>query len=194
MFVKKFLPYLTLLVVPALHGQGSVQWTPELSMKVKTVSTAVPSPDGKLAVWTETHPVMEGDKSEMLTQVYLAHTDGTGRIELTRGEKSSNAPMFSADSEWVFFASDRNGKRNVYRIPVDGGEAELLLTHITGSLGAFSVSPNGKFVAFTSRPPDADEDRAKREKRDFKVIDENPHNQSLWMITVEPDVHGRRDS
>ncbi len=41
--------------------------------------------------------------------------------------------------------------------------------------------------------PDLDEDRAKREKRDFRVIDENPHNNSLWMIPVEPDVHGRRE-
>ena len=32
------------------------QWTPELSMKVKTVTAAVPSPDGRLAVWTETRP------------------------------------------------------------------------------------------------------------------------------------------
>ncbi len=97
--------------------------------------TAVPSPDGKLAAWTETHAVMDGEKSESVTQVYLARTDGSGRIELTRGEKSSNAPAFSPDSEWVFFASDRSGKRNVYRIPVDGGEAEML-TNWTGTLGS----------------------------------------------------------
>jgi len=185
MFAKKYLP---LLLIPVLQAQ----WTPELSMKVKTVSTAVPSPDGKLAAWTETHAVMDGEKSESVTQVYLARTDGSGRIELTRGEKSSNAPAFSPDSEWVFFASDRSGKRNVYRIPVDGGEAEML-TNWTGTLAAFAISPNGKWVAFTGRMPDLDEDRAKREKRDFRVLNENPHNNSLWMIPVEPDVHGRRE-
>src|SRR5258708_7908894 len=134
------------------------QWTPELSMKVKAVTAAVPSPDGKLAAWTETHPVFDGEKSESQTQVYLAHSDGAARIQLTRGEKSSNAPAFSPDSTWVLFASDRGGKRNIYRIPIDGGEAELL-TSITGTLGTFSISPNGKWVAFTSRDTDTDEER-----------------------------------
>ncbi|HLX43417.1 MAG TPA: S9 family peptidase [Bryobacteraceae bacterium] len=184
MFAKRLL-WLTL--APALYAQ----WTPELSMKVKTVTAAVPSPDGKLAAWTETHPVMDGEKSEALTQVYLARADGSGRLQLTRGDKSANAPAFSADSNWVFFASDRNGKRNIYRIPVDGGEAEMV-TNWTGALGAFGVSPNGKWIAFTAREADPEEDRARREKRDLRVIDENPHNQSLWLIPVEADAGGKR--
>src|ERR1700749_1298275 len=115
MYAKRAL----LLFVPVL---AFAQWTPDLSMKVKTVTPAVPSPDGKLAVWTETHPVMDGEKSESNTQVYLAATDGSNRFQLTRGEKSANAPTFSPDSHWVFFASDREGKRNVYGIPMDGGD------------------------------------------------------------------------
>ena len=167
------------------------QWTPELSMKVRTVSAAVPSADGRLAAWTETYPLMDGEKSESVTHVFLAHADGSGRIQLTRGEKSSNAPAFSPDASWVFFASDRNGKRNIYRIAVDGGEAEML-TSWTGTLGGYSVSPNGKWIAFTGREADNDDERAKREKRDFRVLDENPKNQSLWLIPVEADMGGKR--
>ena len=74
---------------------------------------------------------------------------------------------------------------------MDGGEAELI-TNWTGTLGAYAVSPNGKWIAFAGREADPDEDRAKREKLDFRVIDENPHNQSLWLIPVEPDVAGKR--
>ena len=184
MFVKRAL---WMFLAPVLYAQ----WTPELSMKVKTVTAAVPSPDGKLAAWTETHPVMDGEKSEFLTQVYLAHSDGSDRMQLTRGEKSANAPAFSADSAWVFFASERGGKRNIYRIPVDGGEAEMV-TSWTGTLAAFAISPNGKWIAFTGREADPDEDRAKLEKRDFRVIDENPHDRSLWLIPVETDASGKR--
>jgi dipeptidyl aminopeptidase/acylaminoacyl peptidase len=166
-----------------ISGAAFAQWTPQLSIKVKTVTSAVPCPDGRLAVWTETHAVMEGDKSETLTQVYLANADGTARMQLTRGDKSSSAPAFSNDSKWVYFASERSGKRNLYRIPVDGGEAEQL-TSWSGTMGAYSLSPNGKWIAFTGREPDLEVERAKREKRDFRVIDENPANQSLWIIPV----------
>jgi dipeptidyl aminopeptidase/acylaminoacyl peptidase len=167
------------------------QWTPELSMQVKTVTAPVPSPDGKFAAWTQTQAVMDGEKSEMLTHVFLAHADGSGRMQLTRGEKSANAPAFSADSAWVFFASDRSGKRNLYRIAVDGGEAEAL-TNWTGTLGAYSVSPDGKWIAFVGREADPSEETVRRQKLDFRVIDDNPKNQPLWLVPVEADVHGRR--
>jgi dipeptidyl aminopeptidase/acylaminoacyl peptidase len=179
---------IVLLLIPAaLYAQ----WTPELSMKVKTVTAPVPSPDGRLAVWTETGPVMDGEKSEPLTHVFLAHSDGSGRLQLTRGEKSADAPAFAADSASVFFASERSGKRHLYRIAVDGGEAERI-TDWSGTLGTYAVSPNGKWIAFTAREPDTGDDRAKREKLDFRVLDENPRNQSLWMVPVEPNVEGKR--
>ncbi len=178
------------LAVLCLAPLGA-QWTPELSMKVKTVTAPVPSPDGRLAAWTQTVAVMDGEKSEMLTHVFLARTDGSGRVQLTRGEKSANAPAFSPDSQWVFFASDRSGKRNLYRIPVDGGEAEAL-TSFNGTMGAYAVSPDGKWIAFAGREADPSEETARRQKLDFRVIDENPRNQALWLIPVEPDVHGRR--
>ena len=54
MFVKRLL---WLALAPALYAQ----WTPELSMKVKTVTAPVPSPDGHLAAWTETQAVMDGE-------------------------------------------------------------------------------------------------------------------------------------
>src|SRR5713101_4552496 len=87
-----------LLLLPAAIF---AQWTPELSMKVKTVTAPVPSPDGRLCVWTQTQSVMDGEKSETLTHVFLSRADGSGRMPLTRGDKSANAPSFSPDSAWV---------------------------------------------------------------------------------------------
>jgi len=141
--------------------------------------------------YTQSHAVIETEKSEVDTQIYLATADGSHRTQLTRGEKSATAPEFSPDGRYVYFSSERSGKPNLWRIPVDGGEAEML-TDWKGEIGAFHVSPDGKWIAFAGMEPRADEEKAKKEKRDFRVIDENPKNHTLWIVAAEPDSQGKR--
>jgi len=167
-------------------------WTPELSMKVQTVGDVTPSPDGRWVVWTQTRRVMEPEKSENSTQVFLARSDGTGRLQLTFGDKSASNPRFSPDGLSIFFVSEREGQPAVYRIAVDGGEAERI-TSFKGSIASYEISPDGKWIAFTGRETDPDEERAKKEKRDFKVIDESPRNAALWVTPVEASVGGKRE-
>jgi dipeptidyl aminopeptidase/acylaminoacyl peptidase len=166
------------------------QWTPELSMQVRNITEVLPSPDGSTVVWTESVPVMTGEKSEVNTQLFFAHSDGTGRLQLTRGEKSATAAEFSPDGSFVYFASERAGKRNVFRIAVDGGEAEKL-TDWKGGLGDYHVSPNGKWIAFTASPERPDLETAKKLKTDFRVVDEDPADQSLYVVPVSEDGSGQ---
>jgi dipeptidyl aminopeptidase/acylaminoacyl peptidase len=166
-------------------------WSPELSMQVQPVGDVVPSPDGKLVAYTQSHAAVGTEKSEVETQIFLAAADGSHRTQLTRGEKSATSPEFSPDSRFVYFLSERSGKPNLWRIPVDGGEAEML-TDWKGEIGAFHVSPDGKWVAFAGMEARAEEEQAAKEKRDFRVIDENPKNHSLWLIAADVDVQGKR--
>src|SRR5579872_165412 len=89
----------------AAIAESPSAWTPEFSARFQTIATVVPSPDGKWAVWTQSKPVMETERSEVLTQIYLGAIDGSKRIQLTRGEKSSTSPSFSPDSRYVYFTS-----------------------------------------------------------------------------------------
>src|ERR1035438_114416 len=172
-------------------AQPPTAWTPEISMQVQPVADVVPSPDGKLVAYTQSHAVIETEKSEVDTQIFLAAADGSHRTQLTRGEKSASAPEFSPDGRYVYFSSERSGKPNLWRIPVDGGEAEML-TDWKGEIGAYRVSPDGKWIAFAGMEPRADEEKEKKEKRDFRVIDENPKNHSLWIVPAEADSQGKR--
>ena len=181
----------TILLAAAAWAQAPKSWTPELSMEVKNIGDVVPSPDGQLVAYTQTRAAMETEKSDMDTQIFLAHSDGSHRIQLTRGEKSASAPSFSPDGRFVYFSSERSGKPNLWRIPVDGGEAEML-TDWKGEMGAYRVSPDGKWLAFAGAEPPPDEEKDKKEKRDFRVIDENPRNHSLWVLPAELDIHGKR--
>jgi dipeptidyl aminopeptidase/acylaminoacyl peptidase len=180
-----------LLFLAAAFAGAPAGWTPEISMQVRPVGDVVPSPDGKLVAYTQSRAVMEADKSEIDTQIFLAAADGSHRVQLTRGDKSAVSPSFSPDGHYVYFSSERSGKPNLWRIPEDGGEAEML-TAWKGEIGPYHVSPDGKWVAFAGREPSPEEEKRAKEKRDFRVVDENPRNHSLWLIPTEPDSHGKR--
>jgi dipeptidyl aminopeptidase/acylaminoacyl peptidase len=179
-------------ILPLAPAQAPTAWSPELAMQVRSVGDVTPSPDGTLAAYTETRAVMEEERSEQLTHIFLARADGSGRFQLTQGEKSATAPQFSPDGRYVWFRSERTGKANLFRIPVDGGEAERV-TDWKGALGAFLVSPDGKWVAFAGRPEDEELQKAAKEKRDFRVVDEKPKNNGLWLISAEAKADGKRE-
>ena len=160
-------------------------------MQVQTLASVVPSPDGKRVAWTQSKAAMTGEQSEWVSQIYLAGADGAGRIQLTRHEKGARSPLFSPDGRFLYFSSSRSGKDNLWRIPADGGEAEML-TDWKGTLGRFAVSPCGKWVAFTGVEESADDEKAKKEKRDFRVVGEKPPNHALWIIPAEAGADGKR--
>jgi len=162
----------------------AADWSPALSMKLKTISGVIPSPDGKSVIWLETQAVIETEKSEMLTHVHFARIDGSGRRQLTQGEKSANAAEWAPDGNSIFFASDRSGKRNFYRLPIAGGEAEKL-TDWKGNLGSYKVSPDGKHLAFTAAEEDKDLEKRRKEKLDFRVVGAKPPRQGLWLLELK---------
>jgi dipeptidyl aminopeptidase/acylaminoacyl peptidase len=176
-----------------VYSDSINSWTPEFSMQVRTIGTVVPSPDARWVAYTEVKAVAEGERSEQVTQIFLARADGSRRLQLTRAEKSSSAPAFSPDGRYVYFVSDRSGKSNVYRMLIEGGEAEML-TDLKGSLGEYKVAPDGKSIAYTGYEPPPDKEKAAKEKRDFRVVDADPENFGLSIIPAEANDEGKRDA
>src|SRR5258708_950935 len=182
--------FLTLLLGSAL-AQGPALWTPEFTFQFQSVGVVVPSPDGSKVAWTQTRAVLDTERSETQTQVWLAAADGSHRVQLTRGEKNSTNPAFSPDGRFVYFMSERSGKNNVYRIAVAGGEAEML-TDFKGTLAAFQISPDGKTIAFAGYEAPADVEKNRKEKRDWHVVDSTSENHALYVIPAEADADGKR--
>jgi dipeptidyl aminopeptidase/acylaminoacyl peptidase len=162
-------------------------------MQVRTIGSVVPSPDARWVAYTEVKAIAEGERSEQVAQIFLARADGSRRFQLTRAEKGSSAPTFSSDGRYVYFLSDRSGKSNIYRVLVEGGEAEML-TDVKGSIGEFKVSPDGKTVAYAGFEPPPDLEKSHKEKRDFRVVDTDPENFALYTIPAEPNDEGKREA
>jgi dipeptidyl aminopeptidase/acylaminoacyl peptidase len=190
-----------LLACAALAGAGlladshrqpaAAHWTPELTMKVKEVTSVVPSPDGKRVAYAVRTAVMEGEKSEYRTQIHLADSDGGNAFQLTRGEKSSEHPQWSPDGKTIAFVSDRSGKRNVWLIRPQGGEA-WRLTDVKTGVGRFRWSPDGKHIAYTAVDSQTPEEEKKaKEKNDARVVDGSFKMNRLHVIAVPSDTHGK---
>jgi dipeptidyl aminopeptidase/acylaminoacyl peptidase len=168
-------------------------WTPELMLKAKGVADVAVSPDGKRVVLSVSTPVTEGEKSEWVSQVYVASSDGKQSVQLTRSDKSATNPAWGPDGQWIAFLTPRAGpKANLWRIRVDGGEAEQL-TDEKGGLTAFQWSPDGTQIAFLMLDPKTDaEEKADREKRDAFVVNENQKRSRLYVVPVNANTEGKR--
>src|SRR6266508_105113 len=143
----KFLSFILTIAlgVPALSfgtrsetSDQATVWTPELSMKVKAVGGVQVSPDGKRVLYTVNEPVMVSEKSEYLTQIWMASADGGDAYQMTFGEKPSTNPDWSPDGRWIAFTSSRSGKNNLYLMRSTGGEAEMI-TDVKSGVGRFAL-------------------------------------------------------
>jgi dipeptidyl aminopeptidase/acylaminoacyl peptidase len=124
------------------------------------------SPDGRFVAYVVT-PV--GMKEEHPARaIWVAAADGgTPPRRLTAGVANDERPRWAADSRSLFFLSDRNerGKAQLYRIAVDGGEAEAL-TEWKGGLAGFAPLPDGATVAIWAKDEPTDEDERREKGRD----------------------------
>jgi dipeptidyl aminopeptidase/acylaminoacyl peptidase len=177
----------------ALAEDAPTAWTPELQLQVKGVGNVTPSPDGSRVVFEVSEAVTEGETSEYRTHLWMVVGASGEPFQLTRGDESTTSATWSPDGQWVYFSSSRGGeKSNIFRINVNGGEAEKL-TDLEGGLSGFQVSPDGKLMAITMSDPETDEEKAeKKEKRDARVIDDVFKYSHLYAFPIKADENGER--
>lgn len=173
---------------PPLSAQApdTTTWTPATSMRVRQIQGIAVSPDGSKVAYGVRVPVMEGEKSEYLTHLWVVNADGSGARQYTRGDKSASSPAFSPDGRWLAFSSSRSGKNQVWVMPLDGGEARQVTDAKSGTAG-FAWSPDGKRIGYLMTDPETDEEAArKKEKRDPIFVDQNFKYAHLYAVPFDP--------
>jgi dipeptidyl aminopeptidase/acylaminoacyl peptidase len=165
-----------------------------MHLKFKAVGTPRVSPDGKRVVYTVNEAVMTADKSEFVTQIWLANIATKQSIQLTYGEKSSTNPKWSPDGNWIAFTSNRKDNRNnLYLLSLNGGEAEPL-TDGKSAVINFAWSPDGRSIAFTMTDTKTDdEEKNDKGKNDYRWVDENIKLARLYVLSLQKDANGKRE-
>src|SRR6476659_2322678 len=132
-----------------VYGQDKQQnWSPAQCLKLKNITAVRPSPDGSKVLYTVREAVMTQERSEYINQVFVCNADGSNTIQLTHGDKNSSNPQWSNDGKWIAYTSNRDGKNNLYVIPINGGESEKITDTKTG-VEDYKWSADDKMNAFT---------------------------------------------
>ena len=191
--MKALAAVLTLLVLFTATATAQT-WDPEMQLKLKAVGSPRVSPDGKRVVYTVNEAVMTADKSEFVTQIWMANIATKQNTQLTYGEKSSTNPKWSPDGNWLAFTSNRKDNRNqLYLLSMNGGEAEPL-TDGKSPVANFEWAPDGRSIAFTMTDPKSEEEEKNdKGKNDFRWVDENFKMARLYVLSIQKDANGKRE-
>lgn len=80
--------------------------------------------------------------------IWVCNADGSSPKQVTTGVEDSS-PCWSADGQWICFATKHHDRRRLAKVPAGGGPVTYLNTTGTPNPTEPSWSPDGKWIAFT---------------------------------------------
>lgn len=163
---------LLLLLIQGAYSQAPGYWAPEQIIKHKAVSSVRVSPDGKKVVYAVKELIVTEGRNEFINHLFLSDINSINSIQLTKGEKNNTNPKWSPDGKQIAFVSNRDGKNNLYLLPVSGGEAERL-TDLKNGISDFKWNNKGNSIAFTMSDAASEEDgKNKKSGNDWYFMNE----------------------
>ncbi len=93
---------------------------------------------------------------------------------------------WSPDAKFLVYTGGRGDEYDIYKIPSDGGGAEIKLTHVKGLDDGPEFSPDGRFIYFNSvRSGKMQLWRMKADGQDPEAVTNDEYNN--WFPHVSPD-------
>lgn len=119
------LTILTLTAISVFAQENADKWTIDHVINTKYVGSASFSPDGKAIVWTQRRGLKEKDR--FINDIYLTRLDlvenGMPRtFRLTNSDDNDYSPLFSRNSEDIYFLSSREKGKKLWKMSIFGGE------------------------------------------------------------------------
>lgn len=117
-------------------------------LRYARIGSARLSSNGKLAVCDLTRHDLERDLT--ITSLWLIDLASGDARQLTQDSSSNTSPSWSPDGSQIAFLSNRCGEKQVFLLPIDGGEARQFTNLPQGADGPPVWSPDGERIAFTA--------------------------------------------
>ena len=187
LFQALLVPFLLAVCAPA-PGQGQEIFTPKHLAKLRSVSEAKISPDGKRVAYVLSVPrkLLKEKDGPAWGELHVVDDEGNSRAFVSGNVKVTKVD-WTPDGLGISFLTKRKDDKakSLYVIPEDGGEARKVVGHETGISG-YSWSPDGKQVAFTAKQSLAAKTKKLR-KNGFnqQVFEEDWQPIKVWIAEVD---------
>jgi dipeptidyl aminopeptidase/acylaminoacyl peptidase len=136
------------LLAPAAPAASTKPFTADDLIRLKRISDPQVSPDGRHVAFVLRETDIDANRGRTdLWLLDLAERNPVAR-RITQNPATDNNPRWSPDGRQVYFLSARSGSTQVWRIALDGGEAQQV-TDYPLDVGTLKVAPAGERIAIT---------------------------------------------
>ena len=120
--------------------------TPEVMWKMGRVGSHALSPDGRTLLYTLTRYNMAENRG--VTVIVSRDLASGVERELTDRTASAVSPSWSDDGEYIWYATNRGGDMQLWRMKADGSD-QTQISKIEGGIEGFGVAPGEKHIYYT---------------------------------------------
>ena len=169
------------VALPLPNDSPSGILTPQQALNMRHIVDLRFSPDGSRLAFTVAEPPKG---TENPSHIWLLDVSTKQARQYTYSEKSENSPRWSPDGKFLAFLSNRDGDRQIYLAPSNGGDA-YSITHGKRGISSFEWSPDGKQIAFLApdEPTEA-EQKKEKDKDDAIVMDQDDKHSRVWLLDI----------
>ena len=145
------------------------------------------SPDGKHIAYIQVVPreTYIDDDGKPYTELHVTDVNGNSRRFIT-GKQRVGSIAWGANSQFIYFVAQRNKDTHVgiYRIAIDGGEAEKIVTSAS-DISAFTINKEQSKLVYLAKPKkEKSKDKLKEKGFKAKVYEESLKTTSAYMVDL----------
>ena len=134
------------------HGLVNLWVAPEgnasKAARLPTGNVSFYSSTGNSVAWTRSGRIVFVTNEGGNADIWIADPDGGNRKQLTANGAMNFAPTVSADDRYIAFVSWREGKKQVWRMNLDGSNPIRLTSGLSDGVPSFT--PDGRWIVYTS--------------------------------------------